>query len=127
MLARLSTSAGFALIPSPCRSRTRRLSSVAPAIAIKRAVRYGDGWYAVARSMEEAARLLAQLETQRRSAGRARPVEVTLSLRTGHPLTVDEVRQLRDRGVERILAGLPLRALDESDLPRFRDEIMAKI
>lgn len=96
-------------------------------LAIKRAVRYGDGWYAVARSMAEATSLLAQLETQTRAANRARPVEVTLSLRTGHPLTIDEVRALGDRGVARLLVGLPLRALSEEELPRFRDEVMAKM
>lgn len=97
------------------------------ALAIKRAVRYGDGWYAIARSMEEARNLLAQLEREQGGAQRARPVEVTLSLRTGHPLTVEEVRQLAELGVSRILAGLPLRALDEDGLASFRDEIMAKV
>jgi probable F420-dependent oxidoreductase len=97
------------------------------ALAIKRAVRYGDGWYAVARSMDEATNLLAQLEHEQRSAHRTRPVEVTISLRTGHPLTLEEVRQLAGMGVARILAGLPLRALDDDGLVRFRDEIMAKL
>jgi hypothetical protein len=62
-----------------------------------------------------------------RAANRTRPVEITLSLRTGHPQTVDEVKELADLGVERVLAGLPLRALNEEDLERFRDEIMAKV
>jgi probable F420-dependent oxidoreductase len=95
--------------------------------AIKRAVRYGDGWYAVARSMDEARKLIAQLRDQERAAKRTRPVEITLSLRHGSPLTVAEVKQLAELGVERILAGLPLRALSEDDLARFRDEIMAKV
>jgi probable F420-dependent oxidoreductase len=96
-------------------------------LAIKRAVRYGDGWYAVARSMDEARELLAKLEQQRRAGGRDKPVEVTLSLRTGHSLTLDEVRDLGAIGVERTLVGLPLRALDESGLERFRDDVMAKL
>ena len=96
-------------------------------LAIKRAVRYGDGWYAVARSMDEAKSLLGRLDQQQRAAGRARPVEVTLSLRTGYPLTLDEIKQLTALGVERILVGLPLRALDESDLERFRDDVIAKL
>lgn len=96
-------------------------------LAIKRAVRYGDGWYAVARSMDEAKSLLGRLDHQQRAAGRARPVEVTLSLRTGYPLTLDEIKQLTALGVERILVGLPLRALDESDLERFRDDVIAKL
>jgi probable F420-dependent oxidoreductase len=96
-------------------------------LAIKRVVRYGDGWYAVARSMEEAVRLLAQLEAQCRTAQRTRPVEVTLSLRTGHPLTVDEARELADRGVARLLVGSPLRAFNEEELADFRDDIMRKV
>jgi probable F420-dependent oxidoreductase len=96
-------------------------------LAIKRAVRYGDGWYAVARSMEEARNLLGQLDRQQRAANRSRPVEVTLSLRTGHPLTLDEVHELSSLGVARMLVGLPLRALNEDDLAQFRDQIMAKL
>ena len=96
-------------------------------LAIKRTVRYGDGWYAVARSMDEARGLIAKLKAQQRAAGRTRPVEITLSLRTGHPLTLDEVRQLGELGVDRTLAGLPLRALGDDDITRFRDDIMAKL
>ncbi len=96
-------------------------------LALKRTVRYGDGWYGIARSMDEAQMLIARLRELERGASRARQVEITLSLRTGHPLTTDEVRQLRDLGVERILAGLPLRALEGDELLRFRDEMMAKV
>ncbi len=96
-------------------------------LAIKRAVRYGDGWYAVARSMDETKSLLSQLDRQQRSATRTRPVEVTLSLRTGHPLTIDEIRELASMGIERVLIGLPLRALNEDELAQFRDQIMAKL
>lgn len=95
--------------------------------AIKRAVRYGDGWYAVARSMDDARTLIAQLREQERAAKRTRPVEITLSLRHGKPLAIDEVKELAELGVERMLAGLPLRALNEDDLTRFRDEIMARV
>jgi probable F420-dependent oxidoreductase len=96
-------------------------------LALKRAVRYGDGWYGIARSMDEARNLIGRLRQLERDANRKQPVEITLSLRTGNPLTVDEVRQLGELGVERTLAGLPLRALDEEELLRFRDEVMAKI
>jgi probable F420-dependent oxidoreductase len=96
-------------------------------LALKRAVRYGDGWYGIARSMDEARTLIGRLREFERSSGRAHQVEITLSLRTGHPLTADEVRQLADLGVERTLAGLPLRAIDGDEVSRFRDEIMAKV
>ncbi|HKV54636.1 MAG TPA: LLM class F420-dependent oxidoreductase [Candidatus Binataceae bacterium] len=96
-------------------------------LALKRTVRYGDGWYGIARSMDEARSSIGRLRELEREASRSRPVEITLSLRTGHPLTADEVRQLADLGVARTLAGLPLRALDEGEIARFRDEIMAKV
>lgn len=96
-------------------------------LALKRSIRYGDGWYGIARTMDEARSLIARLREFERGANRARPVEITLSLRTGHPLTADEVRELRDVGVDRTLAGLPLRALDGDEVHRFRDEIMAKV
>lgn len=96
-------------------------------LALKRAVRYGDGWYGIARSINEARSLITRLRDCERSANRTRPVEITLSLRTGQPLTADEVRELRDLGVDRTLAGLPLRALEGDEVLRFRDEIMAKV
>ena len=77
--------------------------------------------------MDEARNLVTRLDQQRRAAGRARPVEVTLSLRTGNAITLDEIHQLGTLGVERTLIGMPLRAMNESDLERFRDDVMAKI
>src|SRR5262249_22167061 len=68
-------------------------------LALRRTVRYGDGWYGISRSMEEARNQIAQLREIERTASRARPVEITLSLRTGYPLTSGEVRQLRDLAV----------------------------
>jgi probable F420-dependent oxidoreductase len=96
-------------------------------LAIKRAVRYGDGWYAVARSFEETRGLIAKLREAERAAHRDKPVEVTLSLRTGNPLTLDEVRGLADLGVERTLVGSPLGAGAGAELERFHDNIMTKV
>jgi len=95
-------------------------------LAIKRAVRYGEGWYAVDRSIDETRSLISQLKAQERAASRNKQVEITLSLRTGHTLTSDEVKQLSDLGVARALVGLPLRAFNEDELSRFHDDVMAK-
>jgi probable F420-dependent oxidoreductase len=95
-------------------------------LAIKRAVRYGDGWYAVSRSIDETRSLISQLKAQERAASRNKPVEITLSMRTGHTLTSDEVKQLSDLGVARALVGLPLRAFNDEELSRFHDDVMAK-
>jgi hypothetical protein len=37
------------------------------------------------------------------------------------------MKRLAELGVDRALSGLPLRALDEDELVRFRDEIMSKV
>lgn len=96
-------------------------------LAIKRTVRYGDGWYAVSKSLEETRELIRKLREAERGANRSKPVEVTVSLRTGHPLTLDEVREMAEMGVERTLVGSPLGAGASAELERFRDEIMAKV
>ncbi|MGH8012992.1 MAG: LLM class F420-dependent oxidoreductase [Candidatus Binataceae bacterium] len=96
-------------------------------LALKRAARYGDGWYGIAKAFDEARSLIERLREQEKAFPRTRTVEITLSFRTGHPLTLDEVRRLAELGVERTLAGLPLRALNEDELVRFHDEIMTKI
>jgi probable F420-dependent oxidoreductase len=96
-------------------------------IALKRTVRYGDGWYGIARSLEEARALIGRLRKLELSANRARPVEITLSLRTGHPITLEDVKRLGEMGVDRTLVGMPLRAFSEDELSRFQDDVMTRI
>ncbi|MBF6558725.1 MAG: TIGR03619 family F420-dependent LLM class oxidoreductase [Candidatus Binataceae bacterium] len=96
-------------------------------LALKRTVRYGDGWYGIAKTIDEARTLIGRLRELERAAARARPVEITLSLRTGKPSTLDEVRRLGEMGVDRALVGLPLRAFSEDELARFRDEVIEKL
>jgi len=96
-------------------------------LALKRTVRYGDGWYGVAKRLDEAHTLIERLHELERAANRTKPVEITLSLRTGHPITLDEVKRLNEIGVDRALVGLPLRAFSEDELAHFRDEVMARI
>ncbi len=96
-------------------------------LALKRTVRYGDGWYGVAKSLDESRALIERLRELEHAAKRAKPVEITLSLRTGHPTTLDEAKALSEMGVDRALVGLPLRAFSEDELARFRDEVMARI
>jgi probable F420-dependent oxidoreductase len=95
--------------------------------ALKRSVRLGDGWYGIAHSMDEARTLIARLRELERAASRTRPVEITLSLRTGKPITLDDVRKLAELGVERTLAGHPVKALDAGEMERFRAEVMDKM
>jgi probable F420-dependent oxidoreductase len=96
-------------------------------IALKRTVRYGEGWYGIAKSLEEAQTLIDRLHRLERAANRSAPVEITLSLRTGHPIVLDEVKQLAEMGVDRALVGMPLRAFSEDELARFHDNVMSRI
>jgi alkanesulfonate monooxygenase SsuD/methylene tetrahydromethanopterin reductase-like flavin-dependent oxidoreductase (luciferase family) len=95
-------------------------------LAMKRTVRYGDGWYGIARSLDGARKLIAKLKEAQRVAGRTRPIEITLSLRPGHLQTLDEMKQLAEMGVDRALAGLPTKALTQDQLTRFHDDVTAK-
>lgn len=95
--------------------------------ALKRTVRLGDGWYGIAHSHDEARALIGKLREYQRAAGRIKPIEITLSLRTGKPITADDVRRLAELGVERTLAGHPVKALDGSEMERFRAGVMDKV
>ena len=95
--------------------------------ALRRTVRLGDGWYGIAHSLDEAGTQIAKLRELARTAGRTRPIEITMSLRTGKPLGADDVRRMAEMGVDRTLAGLPIRALEGEELERFRAEIMDKV
>src|SRR5512146_855643 len=95
--------------------------------AFKRTARLGDGWYGIAHSLDEARTQIAHLREYARTAERTRPIEITLSLRTGKPLTAADVRRLAELGVDRTLAGLPIKALEGAELERFRAEIIDKV
>lgn len=95
--------------------------------SLKRAVRMGDGWYGIANSLDQARAMIERLREHQRAQGRTRPLEVTLSLRTGKPLSADDVRGLADIGVDRALVGLPMKAIEASDIERFRAEVMDKV
>ncbi|HEX3409457.1 MAG TPA: LLM class F420-dependent oxidoreductase [Candidatus Binataceae bacterium] len=96
-------------------------------LALKRTVRYGDGWYGIAKSMDETRALIERLRALERVASRTTPVEITLSLRTGHPITLDEVKCMAELGVDRALVGMPLRAFSEDELARFRDDVITRL
>jgi probable F420-dependent oxidoreductase len=95
--------------------------------ALKRTVRLGDGWYGIAHSLDEANAQISALREHARTAGRARPIEITLSLRTGRPITAEDVRRMADLGVDRTLVGLPIKALEGAEIDRFRAEVMDKV
>jgi probable F420-dependent oxidoreductase len=95
--------------------------------SLKRAARLGDGWYGITNSMEQARTLIARLREYERALGRIKPLEVTLSLRTGKPLAADDVHRLEETGVQRTLVGHPLKALEGAEIERFHAEVMDKV
>jgi len=92
--------------------------------SLKRAVRLGDGWYGIAHGLEQARTMVERLREHQRALGRTKPLELTISLRTGKPLTLDDMRRLAELGIDRALVGLPLKALEAGEMDRFRSEVM---
>jgi alkanesulfonate monooxygenase SsuD/methylene tetrahydromethanopterin reductase-like flavin-dependent oxidoreductase (luciferase family) len=90
----------------------------------KRAARLADGFYATCNNMEEAAQTVRRLREVERGYDRARPLEITMGLGS---VTVDQVKQLADMGVERVIPGRQLTSRDSlGALRRFRDEVLSK-
>jgi probable F420-dependent oxidoreductase len=75
--------------------------------SFKRAAQLGDGWYGIGHSIEELERTIARLREHERLAKRERPLEVTVALRHGRQLTLDDVKRMAAIGVDRMLVGGP--------------------
>lgn len=96
--------------------------------SLKRAARLGDGWYGIAESLEETARVIKRLREHEAEQKRDKPLELTVAPRLGGPITVDQVRSLRDMGIARVLlGGGPSTREQLVQMERFRDEVMAKV
>ncbi|HTY54852.1 MAG TPA: LLM class F420-dependent oxidoreductase [Candidatus Binataceae bacterium] len=95
--------------------------------SLKRAVRLGDGWYGIAHTLDQARGFIERLREHQRALNRTRPLEITVSLRTGKTLSADDARHLAELGVDRALVGLPLKALDAAEMDRFRADVMDKM
>ena len=89
--------------------------------ALRRATRYGKGWYGFALDLEATARCLAGLREARRSV--ERPAELgplEISVTPSGPLDADAVSRFEDLGVDRLIL-LALRGSAE-DLVAFVEE-----
>ena len=96
--------------------------------ALRRTARLGDGWYGIAHSLDEARELIGRLRGYEREQKRETPTEITLSLRTGGPLTEDLVRRLAEMGVDRTLAGTPIGGEDSiAAMTRFHEQVMSRL
>lgn len=94
--------------------------------SLKRAARLGDGWYGIGENLDEVASVIKRLREHEKALGRTKPLELTVAPRFGGPLTVEQVKRLREMGVERVLLGGAATRDQIMQMERFRDEVMAK-
>ena len=95
--------------------------------ALKRTAQLGDGWYGIGEKLEEVDRVIKRLRELERENHRTKPLEITIAPRLGGPITVDQVKRLRDMGVDRvILAAMPSTRDHLAAMERFRDDVMAQ-
>jgi probable F420-dependent oxidoreductase len=77
--------------------------------AIKRACRLGDGWYGIAKSIDQALALVKRVREVESGYRRAKPLELTMGAQW-RLTTVDDVKRMIEVGVERVLpSGLVAR------------------
>lgn len=94
--------------------------------SLKRAARLGDGWYGIGENLDEVASVIKRLREHEKALGRTKPLELTVAPRFGGPLTVEQVKRLREMGVERVLLGGAATRDQIMQMERFRDQVMAK-
>jgi probable F420-dependent oxidoreductase len=95
--------------------------------AIKRACRLGDGWYGIAKRLDQALELVKRVREIEKGYNRAKPLELTMGAQW-RGTSIDDVRRLEEAGVERaLLLGLiardslgALRQVHESVVSKFR-------
>jgi probable F420-dependent oxidoreductase len=95
--------------------------------AIKRACRLGDGWYGIAKRLDQALELVKRVREIEKGYNRSKPLELTMGAQW-RGTSIDDVRRLEEAGVERALpSGLvardslgALRQVHESVVSKFR-------
>ena len=94
--------------------------------SLKRAARLGDGWYGIGENLDEVASVIKRLREHEKTLGRSKPLELTVAPRFGGPITVDQVKRLREMGVDRVLLAGAATRDQIVQMERFRDDVMAK-
>ncbi len=95
--------------------------------SLRRAALLGDGWYGIAESMDGIRGVIKRLREHEREQGRTRPLELTVNPRLGGSPTIEQVSQLAEAGVDRLLLRAGPGTRDEiAAMERFHDEVMSK-
>jgi probable F420-dependent oxidoreductase len=84
--------------PKPARAPVPILMGGESPVALKRAARFGDGWFGVRHTPESAAAIIKRLRALR---GRDGPFEIVVEPVPAPP-TLDDMRRFRDAGVDRL-------------------------
>ncbi len=120
---------GFHLSPKPVQKPGIPLFiGGASTAAIRRVVRYGDGWFIAHRDVAHLQQMLGTLKREAASHGR-NPASIELMAFFQHPREgLEELKRYRELGVQRMLINIA--ALREPDpktaLERFAEDVMAK-
>ena len=120
---------GFSMRPTPAQQGGVPLviGGVTPP-AIRRTVKYGDGWYVIGKDLDEYRAHVRALHEECARQGRD-PAEIELTAYWNyHTEGPDSLAVYRDLGIHRLLVNMhALRAGDVSTaMERFADEIVAK-
>lgn len=95
--------------------------------SLRRAARLGDGWYGIGENLDEVGKVIQRLREHEKTFNRSKPLELTVAPRFGGPITLDQVKRLREMGVERVILGAGPTTRDQLiQMERFRDDIMSK-
>jgi probable F420-dependent oxidoreductase len=95
--------------------------------SLRRTARLGDGWYGIGETLGETERVIKRLREHEQEQHRSKPLELTVAPRFGGPITVDQVKRLRDMGVERVILGAIASTRDQLiQMERFRDDVMTQ-
>jgi probable F420-dependent oxidoreductase len=92
--------------------------------AMKRACRLGDGWYGIAKTLDEALVLVTRIREIEKGYARAKPLELTMGVQWRNT-SLDDVKRLAEVGIERVLpSGLVARDSLEA-LRRVHDALVS--
>ena len=96
--------------------------------AFQRVAKYGQGWFVPTSKADDPPPLIAKLEEACEAEGRdVSSVEIT-AMWIPAMEGVDSVSRYRDLGVERLIVPVPALGGDPLEqLPRFADEVLAKV